>query len=237
VGQGKGVAELMGDAPDEDGVEFSQRHVAILVIIQDRHIPGDVLEILNDGVQGEAYPIGLGREAAIGRMLNEGFGLFVPGGQIAEDQDRFVLERNPGSLDCRSALGLNSVAGAHITLLILLETGAGVSGFRFLALDQVDNQLAVRIPREVERLRAETRPRHAVAVKGSDVFEDRLQTFTIPGLWRTAGRGEVNDVQLPGHARRTWCMVGIDKFQGSRSLLRLRDWWDRRSRHRGLRQP
>ena len=54
VGQGEGMAKLVGDAANEDRGMPAQRHVAILAVIEPRFLPGEVIQVLLGPIRRKA---------------------------------------------------------------------------------------------------------------------------------------------------------------------------------------
>src|SRR5438876_2168668 len=96
--------------------------------------------------------------------------------------------------------------------------------FRFLAFDQMNNELSAAIALQGEDFRTEPEPFHAVAIKGLNVLEYRLQSFFISSRRFPVCRSEINQVELLGGIGGTPTVVPIEYPQGLRCLLRFRDW-------------
>ena len=83
--QAKGMAEFVGYAPDKNAVEFAQRHFTVFVILQDRLVLANIIQIQNDRIDYETEAIRLCPRAVVRRMVAEGPGRRIPVGQIAKD--------------------------------------------------------------------------------------------------------------------------------------------------------
>ena len=89
--QAQGVAEFMSHTADEDLIVFSQRNATVLAVTNNGLFQLQVPRVELRRIQLPRRPAFVRTARVVRRLMSELKILFIPRGQIAQDQNRFVV--------------------------------------------------------------------------------------------------------------------------------------------------
>src|SRR5579872_2317688 len=94
---------------------------------------------------------------------------FVVGGDVAENQNRLVVEGNPGGFEYRPTFVFDHFAADRIAgIAAITPFPAREGGLGLFAFDRMNDELAVRIPGQDKGFGAESQTLHAVPIEGTN---------------------------------------------------------------------
>ena len=203
VGEAEGVSEFVGDAADEDGVVFTEGDAAVLAIADDGFFQGEVAGVELGGIELPGGASGMIAAGVVGGFVGEEEFFFIPVGEVAEEDDGFLIGVDAGFAEGGEAFFFDLVAGLD---------GVVVGGF--LTFDEVDDEFAFVVVGEVDAAVAEAEAVHFPGVESTDVFHDTGEARVVVLGGGAVGGIPIDEVEGSGLFFGVLLVPGIEDLEG-----------------------